>query len=212
MRRLVLLLTVLCTLPLMAKADGFPALYNVVDVAADDVLNIRSGPTASAEIIGTLAPDARNIEVTGTDESGTWGRVNTGERAGWTSLRYLRAAENGHWADPTAKLRCFGTEPFWSLILSPATKRADYTRPDAAPATTGITQFLISVPGYPPAAWMMFEKGALDWVQLEQASCNDGMSDHEFGISAQLAVSQPMKDPLTLPNYVVNGCCSVIPH
>lgn len=212
MRRLAFLLACLCVLPFIAKADGFPALHDVVDVASDDVLNIRSGPTAGAEIIGTLAPEARNIEVTGTNESGTWGRVNTGERAGWVSMRFMQATAQGHWTDPTAKLRCFGTEPFWSLILTPATKRADYIRPDAAPATIGITQFLTSAPGYPPAAWMMFEKGALDWVELEQASCNDGMSDRDFGISARLAVSQPMKDALTPPNYVVHGCCSVILH
>ncbi|MBR9841544.1 MAG: SH3 domain-containing protein [Rhodobacteraceae bacterium] len=198
--------------PICVAAADLPALFNVTDVASNDVLNIRETPSASSAIIGSFAPNMAGIEVTGLSENGKWGRVNTGERAGWVSMRFMEAAANGHWADPNTKLSCFGTEPFWSVVLSPTTRSAEYTRPDAAPVTTEITQVLISAPGFPPAAWMMFEKGALDWVQLNQASCNDGMSDREFGISAQLAVSQPMKDPLTLPNYVVNGCCSVIPH
>ena len=211
MRRLALLLACLCVLPLMAKADGFPALHDVVDVASDDVLNIRSGPTASAEIIGTLAPDARNVEVTGTDESGTWGRVNTNERSGWASLRFLRPVENGHWTDPAATLRCFGTEPFWSLTLSPKTKRAEYVRPGTDPLPLEISQLLAAAPGYPPATWALFKGDLLQWAKLRRASCSDGMSDRAYGIAIDLAVSEVRHDPLTLPQSERRGCCSVIP-
>ena len=38
-------------------------MFDVTGVAANDVLNIRAAPDASAEIIGTLSPNARDIEV-----------------------------------------------------------------------------------------------------------------------------------------------------
>ncbi|MCW9043931.1 MAG: SH3 domain-containing protein [Pseudopelagicola sp.] len=188
-----------------------PALHHVVNVAPNDVLNIRSAPNASAPVIGTLAPDANDIEVVAADETGQWGRINSGERSGWVSLRFMQTTANGHWKTPSATLSCFGTEPFWSLFLSPKAKRADFARPDTAPVSTKITQFLISAPGFPASNWAVFDKGTLKWAQMQQASCNDGMSDRAFGISIKLAVSQPMNNPLTPPIYTLAGCCSVVP-
>ena len=87
-----------------------PTLFDVTDVADDDVLNIRTRPSAGAEILGSLAPDARGVEVVAHDASGRWAQINTGEHSGWVALRYL-AYRTDVWepgALPEA-LRCIGT-------------------------------------------------------------------------------------------------------
>ena len=42
--------------PVRAEADG-PDFYRVTGVAADDVLNIRSGPSAKDAVVGTVPPN-----------------------------------------------------------------------------------------------------------------------------------------------------------
>ena len=53
-----------------APAGEFPTYYRVVDVGADDRLNIRAAPDASADIVDTLAPDARPVEILETADVG----------------------------------------------------------------------------------------------------------------------------------------------
>ena len=72
-----------------AGAETFPALYSVTGVAGDDVLNIRLEPDATAEAVGSLPPDATNIEVVGLSPDGGWGQVIAGEAAGWIKMEFL---------------------------------------------------------------------------------------------------------------------------
>jgi hypothetical protein len=46
----------------------------------------------SRKIVGAFAPTETGIEVIALSEDGGWGRVNTGEQAGWTSMRFSRAS------------------------------------------------------------------------------------------------------------------------
>lgn len=101
----ILLTTLLLSLfsaQLLAEADG-PDFYRVKDVATDDVLNIRKGPSSKAPIIGTIPPGAdclRNLGCEGgpTFEEFTqgkkgskprWCRVEYKGTKGWVSGRYL---------------------------------------------------------------------------------------------------------------------------
>ena len=61
MRYLVALFVLICASA--ATAQDFPALYRVTDVAANDVLNIRAQPQASAPVIGSFRPGQRGVEV-----------------------------------------------------------------------------------------------------------------------------------------------------
>ncbi|MDO9524040.1 MAG: SH3 domain-containing protein, partial [Gemmobacter sp.] len=109
----------LCLSAAPAVAEPFPATYEVRDVAANDVLNIRAQPRADAALIATLPPFAINIEVLETSEDRRWGLVSTGEGNGWVSMRYLN---HTIWPDPYTvprPLTCLGTEPFWSVALLP---------------------------------------------------------------------------------------------
>lgn len=121
-----------------------PTLFDVQDVAADDVLNIRETPDAMAPIIGTLAHDATGIEVMGTDRSGQWGRVNTGERGGWVSMRFLTYRSDVWQPEKLpAGLTCGGTEPFWSFTeqdgrLLWSTPEGDTVYPELRVLDTGV--------------------------------------------------------------------------
>jgi len=66
--------------------------YRVAYVAADDVLNIRSGPGAENQILGVLLPDAAGIRMSGRSQlvSGTsWVWITTEQQEGWVNNRYL---------------------------------------------------------------------------------------------------------------------------
>lgn len=60
----------------------------VVNVAADDVLNLRASPNASAKILAGKKHGACAITVTG-DCDGGWCPVKDGKRAGWVRERFI---------------------------------------------------------------------------------------------------------------------------
>jgi uncharacterized membrane protein len=194
------LLALLLCLAGPAFSTGLPALYTVSDVAADDVLNIRTAPDAGAAIIGSLAPDAQNVEVIRTSDDGRWGLVNAAEQSGWASLAYLSAQDSPpHTERP---LNCSGTEPFWSLETSdtivftqlngPAAKYFITTR---TPASGRSDRYALGGGGMEGLAT------ALISAQI----CSDGMSDRAFGLEIDLLI-----DTGEAQTYLT-GCCSLAP-
>ncbi|MEZ5839985.1 MAG: hypothetical protein R3D02_06025 [Hyphomicrobiales bacterium] len=95
-------------LPALAEADG-PDAYRVTGVARNDVLNIRSGPSARFDIVGTIPHDGRGlrnlaectpkpaIDTLATMSpkalkalrQRTWCRIAYGGVTGWVAARYL---------------------------------------------------------------------------------------------------------------------------
>ncbi len=72
--------------------DGSATGWRVVDVDADDELNVRSGPGTGFEVIGGLAHDAQNVELVGdfAQIGGTgWARLTSEGVTGWSSMRFL---------------------------------------------------------------------------------------------------------------------------
>lgn len=69
------------------------AVYRVVDVASDDVLNIRSGPGVSSPIVAEYAPDATSVLTTGqgvvTPTGATWVEVSEAGALGWVNKTFL---------------------------------------------------------------------------------------------------------------------------
>lgn len=70
-------------------------VFDVVFVAADDVLNVRATPAADAALVGTLPFDARGVRATG-EESATgstrWRKIEAPRGAGWVNAQFLRPA------------------------------------------------------------------------------------------------------------------------
>ena len=80
----VVLLATALVLPFrgLAEADG-PDFFRIKDVAADDVLNIRTGPGASHDKIGSIPPTAdgiRNLGCQGGLSYAEWAEASQAER------------------------------------------------------------------------------------------------------------------------------------
>lgn len=175
-----------------------PTLFDVTNVDADDVLNIRQHPNASSPIIGSLAADAARIEVV--EERDGWGRVNTGEASGWASMRYL-SYRTDVWQDGALPqgFGCFGTEPFWDLqaeggdMVLRGPDSPDDVRPVRAVLGTGIFRD-------PMRAVLVDDMTLVATPQI----CSDGMSDRQFGLRASLILVGETP-------RLLSGCCSIQP-
>ena len=71
-------------------------MYRVVGLAANDVLNIRSGAGVSHSIVGMFPPQARNLQITGRTRTlnggAVWVEVRSGMLpggVGWVNGRFL---------------------------------------------------------------------------------------------------------------------------
>lgn len=200
MLRQACLAVLLCCLALAARAQPFPALYDVIDVASNDVLNIRAEPSATSPIIGALAPNASGVEIVRLDDTGRWARVRAAEQMGWASTRFLALVPRQ--GDGFGQgLTCFGTEPFWTLRYSPFEPSAltllgdsrfafDLAFPQQAQGRTDV----YGLSGSGTAAEMA--------GILQRQMCTDGMSDIEYALSLNLILRA--QDDL-----VFAGCCSL---
>lgn len=94
--------TVVPTTPAPASAAPLPgerieiypyegARLAVVGVAADDTLNVRTGPGTDYPVAFTLEPLADDIRATGHNRigEGAWAEIDVGGRTGWASIVFL---------------------------------------------------------------------------------------------------------------------------
>ncbi len=186
-------------LPALAQAQTLPDTFIVTGVAADDVLNIRAEPTASAPIVGELGPYMINIEVLKLSANQKWGRVSTGEGNGWASMRYLERSGHNDLSEVPRPMTCIGTEPFWALGMHPQGDEyvlLGYGRHDL----TWIKDVL-AFQGFV----VVFEEGpSLNrTLTVERGLCSDGMSDRDYGWRATLLNEAPDGDSLQF------GCCTL---
>lgn len=194
--------------PVGATQDQWPALFDVTGVAADDVLNIRTDPDATSDIIATLAPDATRVEVIRPNERESWGMVNAGERTGWVSLAFLQRRA-GQWLGAHPRITsCFGTEPFWSLDLQNENALA-WRTPEIEIAGGRIEARLASGnrrDRHGLSARFSFGKEATEISAITALQvCTDGMSDRAYGISVDVLMTGVEGTAL------YSGCCTLAP-
>ncbi len=183
-----------------------PTLFDVTGVAADDVLNIRAAPNASAEIIGTFAPNARDIEVVGHDETGQWARINTRERSGWTALRYL-AYQVDVWTPGILPqtLHCLGNEPFWSF--RPEGEDMVFSTPDKPEAVMRIEKVMSTgILRDPRRSLSAQGDSSRVTAVIVPMACSDGMSDRSYGLDVTLILGGGAAPQM------LTGCCSIAPR
>ena len=183
-----------------------PTLFDVTGVAAHDVLNIRAAPDASAEIIGTLSPNARNVEVVGHDETGRWARINLDERSGWAALRYL-AYQTDVWTPGTLPptLHCLGNEPFWSF--RPSGDTVTFSTPDAPESMMRIEQVLATGVFRDPRRLVTAQGESLRMsAVMVPTACSDGMSDRSYGLDVTVILDRRGEPQM------LTGCCSIAPR
>lgn len=187
-------------LPQSAQAQEVPGLFDVVEVAASDVLNIRAEPSASAPVIGSFAPDAKGIEVLALSEDGKWGMVSAGESDGWVALRFLLPLPGGEPGLIPRPMTCFGTEPFWSIALGSDGLR--WSTPDGQPQDLKLVEEKTANEGYFLSA--SGAKGQDSYnLTITKEYCSDGMSDRSYGYSARLFLASPEG------NNLMRACCTM---
>jgi len=67
-------------------------MYRVVNVRSEDVLNVRSGPSADSDIVGELPPGSRGVAITSACRS-TWCPVQHRAMSGWVNGAYLAPSD-----------------------------------------------------------------------------------------------------------------------
>ncbi|EAR53003.1 hypothetical protein OG2516_11086 [Oceanicola granulosus HTCC2516] len=197
MIRLLLLLALLLPAAASAQPHMLPALYDVLGVAPDDTLNVRAGPGMGHEVIAELPHDATGIEVMRGDANGNWGLVNADERAGWVSFNFL-ARQPG---EPKVR-SCFGTEPFWSLATGNGQLTMEHFGEELFSAP--VDPFVGTVSGPGRAVAVDLPEYGFATLVVTPGSCNDGMSDREYGLSAHVVTVLS-----GMGTQYWSGCCSV---
>ena len=182
-----------------AAIETWPALYDVKNVAADDMLNVRSMPNASAEIIGTLPFDATNIEVVEVDDERLWGRVNIPEGSGWVSLRFME--KHPRWAGSFPPITaCYGAEPFWDLTHTPA--RTELKHFGDIVEDVSETSEMTSQVRFDHFGMIIGNSRAF----ITENQCSDGMSDNLYGLTIDIFTQIDGNAAL------LSGCCTIQPQ
>ena len=187
----------------LAAQEMLPALFNVTDVVAGDVLNIRTRPSANSPIIGALARNARRIEVVDISEDGRWGRINFDEGTGYVALRFLDPQPGPAWTTMQVPLSCFGTEPFWSFTAIDGDAVLEVM--DSGPVDLVITEVIAAAGRSDVIGVQLSARSSTGFASLQATQCSDGMSDRAFGISMDLFLLQAEG----ATGY--SGCCSLRP-
>lgn len=185
-----------------ATAQQIPGLYKVSGVAANDTLNVRTGPSAQTEIIGTLAPYATGIEVTDLSDDRAWGRINLEERTGWVAMRFLDQLPLADLGGVPIPLRCYGTEPFWDLALLDR-ETTEFSL--FGSFEVGFDPLEIVRPANLIGRWAAIGRqgDTRATIILSQRTCSDGMSDRLFGYEVNMVYEDVQG------SAVYSGCCSV---
>lgn len=187
-----------------AQTAALPALFDVAATAETGALAVRARPEAGADALGALEPGATGVEVVARDPAGGWGQVNVGEASGWVALDALAPTADvwGAGRLPTG-LRCFGTEPFWSM--RPDRARLVVATPEGEVALALGAVLGTGVEGDPRRALVAEGEGRRITLVMTPAACTDGMSDRAYGLGAT-AIVEVGAEPALLA-----GCCSIAP-
>jgi uncharacterized membrane protein len=169
-----------------AEANGSePALrFRVVELAPGDWLNVREQPGSGGRAIGSLAPGAGNVVVTGAVVDvggGTWWEIvfnRAGRSTGWVNGRFL-APDNGE-LESGYPLLCTGTEPFWSLEIGEG--RADHSTPEQRRMSMRAGPWMEASGMIGRFAVELERRGSIGYATIwrERDYCSDGMSDIRY--------------------------------
>ncbi len=180
-----------------------PALYAVRDVAADDVLNVRAAPSARAEILDTLAPDATGIEITAVSPDGRWGRIPLSETNGWISMRYVERLPGQDSSTLSLPLVCWGGEPFWNLAIDLGV--ADFSSPDME-SLAFTTEWITGGPWRYALRMKALAETSQATAVIRREECGV-MSDRLAGLTVDLIIETGTGGAAPL---LLSGCCNLV--
>ena len=179
----------------LCAAASASQVHDVKGVEWGDVLNIRASASASAPIVGAIPYNGRGVDVVGT-AAGGWVKVNYRTVSGYVSAKFLTPARDDN-APLPGTLVCNGTEPFWTISISP--KGTTYQFQDEAKEPMALGAFTQA--SNRNDGWMAVggsPKAPTAAVLSRSEACSNGMSDELF----------PYSITAKIPNGgVVSGCC-----
>lgn len=175
-----------------------PAVFSVINVAANDVLWVRNAPDAAAAPVTNLQPNAA-VSVLEFINNG-WAKVTIGQNIGYVKASYL--AQGGGITTSSGMqlgLNCNGAEPFWNMQI--ATDRTmTYTAMGGAPLVSSLQAANPSQSG--PYPFQFSDGGQLNGT-LSAQICSDGMSDITY--PWKILLNAPMSGSM----LALNGCCTL---
>jgi uncharacterized membrane protein len=191
----VRLLTILIASLLTATIASAAVAYSVINVRPGDTLNMRAQPNANARVIHTIPHDATGVLLTGRRSAGEWVEVTFQRRRGWVNGQFLGLA-SGRYEIP-AFLQCAGTEPFWSIQLTPGYARADLMFNERR-YLFRIQRFQQAMNRTDIAHIRGSTRNASMSLIVRHETCSDGMSDMNYPFSAVALISGV---------NTIAGCC-----
>lgn len=211
--RTIALITFLLTLATPTLANGSatpdPGLrYRVSGVAQNDRLNLRAQPEPQGQIVGTLAPDARDIIVTGQRQASggsQWWRVvypSAEGGAAWANSRFLKTQPSDGAPETNYPLQCGGTEPFWNLQIKAGQAKFSLLGAQGQDRTFTASDWLMARGLRDKFAIRLNESSNAEQsgyaAVVRDAYCSDNMSDTLY----------PFNNVVILPDGTVyGGCC-----
>ncbi len=180
---------------LAATVVAAAVAYSVVNVRPGDVLNMRAQPSATARVVATIPHSATGIVLTGRRATADWVEVTYQRHRGWVNAHFLGLA-SGRYEIP-AFLDCTGTEPFWSIRLTPGYAHADLMFAQRR-YLFRISRFQQAMNRTDISHLRGIARGANMSLIIRHESCSDGMSDTNYPYSAIALISG---------THTIAGCC-----
>jgi hypothetical protein len=150
----------------------------VVNIAPNDVLNIREHPASQSSIIGIIPPVSRDVTIFG-EGVGGWKHVRYGQIEGWVSAKFI-VPEVAGWVgrtDPPSTVpqrtgRCMVSDPTGTSLNVRATPQGSITGTIGNGAFVRIADTGDDSKGQPWAYIVGWEGGEqIGWVFREFVSC-----------------------------------------
>ncbi|MGE3064640.1 MAG: COG3650 family protein [Hyphomicrobiaceae bacterium] len=187
--------------------------YRVVGVPKGDTLNMRErvddpSNVTSAKIVGRIDPGASDVRGTGSSRllgKTRWYEVVHDGVRGWVNGKFLSPLAVRSDTHLEGSLNCFGTEPFWSLIVRDNMAKYDTpeTQSSGASLRFNIYERRLDGPRRDRAMIQMSLRGTpASAVVTAKEWCSDGMSDFSYGFSAEL-------HDVPEPGKTLRGCCVI---
>lgn len=188
--------------PLAVHAEdrSLPIIYEVIGVGESDVLNVRAGPSGRSRDLGDLLP-GQQVEVTAFSDNGNWGQILWEEKEAWVSTRFLQVAElfGDDFSGMPLNLSCAGTEPFWSVRISPGAQFG-FSEVESEVAWSFIETSVMSSNTH--RSNYAFNTSRFTGF-LRRAECSDGKPDLNYSWALDLLEKGENA-------RLWSGCCSII--
>jgi len=217
--RSFLILLIFFLLSCNSNADS----YKVVNVASNDVLNVRSEATSKSSLVGALEYNAANIVLTGKEfKKGKflWVEIKHNKIVGWVNSKYIEKqtspivkhqlaksqsqSQSQSQAQALEKLTCNGSEPDWFLLFDPSDKTLEFESISIKKQffnSQEIKQSKNNTNKWFVNAKSNSSKEELRFSLIETNQCSDDMSDFTY----KYAINIDREN-----NGVYSGCCNRI--